>query len=94
MAAGDALGQRHHRLDQPQAAVAQPPLRWASGGAHPPKSNVTKPLSNAPAIGIHTSGLTSTATGPKIWKRAITSGIVTSQMVALIASKSRSQWPI
>ncbi len=64
-----------------------PPLTYAKGGASPPTSSVTKPLTSPTAIGAQTSGLINTDTGVSKWKRAMTSGMVTSQIVRLISTK-------
>lgn len=65
------------------------PLSQASGGAQPPNSSVASPLTKASDIGAQTSGLSNTEIGVIRWKRAITSGSVSSHIVRLIKNRPR-----
>ena len=61
----------------------------ASGAAQPPSKSVASPLTKASDIGAQASGLSNTEIGVIRWKRAITSGSVSSHMVRLIRKRPR-----
>ena len=80
---------RDQRFDQPQAGVAQHARNQGQRRRQPPKSIVASPLTKASDISAHASGLSNTEIGVIRWKRAITSGSVSSHMVRLIKNMPR-----
>ena len=65
------------------------PHSQAAGGQIEPSVKSIAPLTRPAAIGIHISVFSTMATGVRRWNRAITSGIVSNQIVALMSPRCR-----